>query len=209
MCNIKKVLVVDDHSLLRNGIKQLLQQVWNAITVVESNDGQQALDMMDVHPDIDLVLFDLNMPGTDSFEVLEILANNPGAVPIIVITVSDDLYDLRRALNLGAVGYILKSEPTDVIVHAIQLVLAGGIYVTPMIANKHGAGGQAEACFPTLTSRQNEVLRLLVQGSSNKKIAKALNLSEVTVKTHVSAILKNLGVASRTQAVLAAKKLGY
>ncbi|WP_020674994.1 response regulator [Geopsychrobacter electrodiphilus] len=208
--NIRKVLIADDHSLLRNGLKQLLQQLWSDITVVESNDCRQTLDMMGAHPDIDLVLFDLNMPGLDGFKVLEILANNPCAAPIIVVTASDDIFDMQRTLDAGAVGYILKSESNEVILRAIQLVLAGGIYVTPSITCKQAGGrGQANLSFSKLTSRQCEVLRLMMQGASNKDIAKALNLSEVTVKTHVGAILKTLDVVSRTQAVLAAKKLGY
>lgn len=204
---IQKVLIADDHSLLRNGLKQLLKQEWKDITVVESKNYQQTLDVMNSHSDIDLVLFDLTMPGMDSFKVLETLVNNDSAVPVIVVTASDEISDMKRAFDIGALGFINKSESNEVMLSAIQLVLSGGVYIPPIMARTQVNNNSSP--LSTLTLRQHEVLNFIMRGFPNKEIASALGLAEVTVKTHVSAILKNLGVVNRTQAVVVVKELGY
>jgi DNA-binding NarL/FixJ family response regulator len=199
-----KILVVDDHALFREGICHVLNQMGNDITILEVSDCDQAIQHVSANPDIDLVLLDLNMPGKNGFVALELLTQRYPALPIVILSASNLRNDIQRALDKGAVGFIHKDTSSVIVINALRMILSGGIYVPPNMAMQQDTGRS----FLDLTQRQYEVLAELVEGHSNKVIAAYLNLAEATVKMHVTAIFKRLGVSNRTQAALEAKKLG-
>jgi len=212
-----KFLVVDDHTLIREAMRGILLGLRSGASVLEAADAGAALSTLQAHPDTDLVLLDLHLPDQDGLQVLATMAERHPAVAVVVLSGDKDQATMRRALDLGAQGYIPKAETHQVLASALALVLAGGIYVPP--AALRGAPAQAPAAPAAgpspasaaalgLTDRQFEVLALLMQGKNNKLICRALDLAEPTVKNHISAILKALGVSSRTEAVLAVTRLG-
>lgn len=214
-----KILIADDHELFRDGLRHVLEQLDDAVTVVEASDYKQAIDKVDSQPDIDILLLDLAMPGMPWGEGLQALRERlPSSVPLIVLSASDDRRHVLQAVNLGAAGFIPKTSSSRVMLSALKLVLSGGVYLPPALLD-HGTGGHSLADSPGapfgaenaasfLTPRQREVLALLGQGKSNKEIARVLQLAEGTVKLHVTAILKALNVNNRTRAVVAASQLG-
>ena len=214
-----KFLVVDDHTLIREAMRGVLLGLRSGATVLEAGDAETALSTLQAHPDIDLVLLDLHLPDQDGLQVLAAVAQRHPAVAVVMMSGDKDQATMRKALELGAQGYIPKAETRDVLASALALVLAGGVYVppaalrgapapapTPAVPAPEPSGTRAASLG--LTDRQIEVLALLMQGKNNKLICRALNLAEPTVKNHISAILKALGVSSRTEAVLAVTRLG-
>jgi DNA-binding NarL/FixJ family response regulator len=211
-----KILIADDHELFRDGLRHVLVQLDEGITIVEASDYPQALALADSEQDISIVLLDLAMPGMLWNDGLQSLRQKiPDEIPIIVLSASDDRRHVLQAVNLGAAGFIPKTSSSRVMLSALKLVLSGGVYLPPALldqASEHGFGDapgqgpQHAASF--LTPRQREVLALLGQGKSNKEIARVLQLAEGTVKLHVTAILKALNVNNRTRAVVAASQLG-
>jgi DNA-binding NarL/FixJ family response regulator len=208
-----KFLIVDDHSLIRDATRTLLQQLHPDAAVVEAADGAAALRALDANADTDLVLLDLDLPDQHGLQVLASIADAHPAVAVVVLSGSRDQAAMRDALDRGAQGFIPKAETREVLTGALALVLAGGVYVPPsMLAAPAQPSGQQAAVTPQslgLTERQLDVLALLMQGKNNKLICRALNLAEPTVKNHVSAILKALGVSSRMEAVVAVTRLGW
>ncbi len=210
-----KILIADDHELFRDGLRHVLDQLGGSLTIVEASDFAQAVEAVEHHPDMDIVLLDLSMPGmtwNDGLQRLrELLPEN---VPIIVLSASDDRRHVLQAVNMGASGFIPKTSSSRVMLSALKLVLSGGVYLPPALleqGNSHGDGlgpMANENAVSFLTPRQREVLALLGQGKSNKEIARVLQLAEGTVKLHVTAILKALNVNNRTRAVVAASQLG-
>jgi DNA-binding NarL/FixJ family response regulator len=180
------------------------------------------------HPDVDLILLDLNLPDQDGFSVLAELRKNHPAISVVVVSAHQDRDNVVRALDLGALGFIPKSASRKVILAALQLVFSGGIYIPPQVlsqpelapaAAQPAASGGARTVQPErlpaspadlgLTERQVDVLALMMQGKSNKAICRVLNLAEPTVKNHVRAILKALKVTNRTEAVIAVSELRW
>ncbi len=212
-----KFLVVDDHALIREAMRGVLISLRTDALVLEAADARAALLALEAHPDIDLVLLDLHLPDQDGLQVLATVAEHHPAVAVVMLSGDKDGTTIRRALDQGAQGFIPKAETREVLMSALALVLAGGIYVPPAALQRSAAAAPTEpttAATPTepqtlgLTDRQLQVLALLMQGKNNKLICRALDLAEPTVKNHVSAILRALGVASRTEAVLAVTRLG-
>ena len=214
-----KFLVVDDHTLIREAMRGVLLGLRSGATVLEAGDAETALSILQAHPDVDLVLLDLHLPDQDGLQVLVAVAHRHPAVAVVMMSGDKDQATMRKALEFGAQGYIPKAETRDVLASALALVLAGGVYVPPAALRGAPALAPAPAApapAPSgtsgasvgLTDRQIEVLALLMQGKNNKLICRALNLAEPTVKNHISAILKALGVSSRTEAVLAVTRLG-
>lgn len=212
-----KILIGDDHLLFREGLRRLLEQMHTGATFVEAGTFGEVLDRCRSGDRFDVILMDLHMPGWEGFSGLdEILAVQPG-VPVVIVSASESLNDIRGALDQGATGYIPKSSSVKVMMGALNLILQGGIYVPPgALAFGSGDSGQrrrpgdAQADRSSsfgLTQRQREVLDCLRAGKSNKQIAYELGLSEGTVKIHVTAIFKSLGVRNRTQAVIAAASM--
>jgi DNA-binding NarL/FixJ family response regulator len=204
-----KVLFADDHPLFREGVKPVLQKLEPCLEIIEAFDYPSAFLAMHQAGDVDLALLDLYMPGMSGVDgVTRFRAAFP-EIPLVVLSASEVAEDIHRLLAAGALGYVTKSSPSEVILNALRLVLAGGIYIPPSLLNHHGYESEADYFISaSLTSRQLEVLCELVKGQSNKKIAKALNVTEGTVKIHLAAIFRILQVNNRTEAVLVAQKMG-
>jgi DNA-binding NarL/FixJ family response regulator len=206
-----KVLIADDHALLRTGLAHSLGELAPGTTAYEAADATQVLETLGTHSDLDLILLDLFMPGANGFELLSQVCGSATAAPVVVLSASEDAGHMRKALDCGAAGFIPKSAPREVMLSALRLVLAGGVYLPPelMRAPPPSPAQEASPDDPgVLTERQREVLQRLTQGSSNKQIARDLGLSENTVKVHVAAILRALGASNRTEAALQARELG-
>ncbi|OIQ93855.1 transcriptional regulatory protein DegU [mine drainage metagenome] len=213
-----KIMIADDHELLRDGLRHVLELSEDGIAIVEACDYPEALAMAESERNLDAVLLDLSMPGMVWSEGLTALRGLlPRDVPIIVFSALNDRRTIMQAVNLGAAGYIPKSSPRRVMLGALRLVLSGGVYLPPSLLDQQlEVGGSDQASLHIsfqgvasgLTPRQREVLLLLGQGKSNKEIARTLELAEGTVKLHVTAILKALKVSNRTSAVVAASQMG-
>ena len=220
-----KILVVDDHHLVREGIKLALRQIDEAVTVVEADTLREAIDAYRAHPDFDLVLLDLTMPGNTGMSVLDGFEQNCPDARIVVISASYDLQTVQLAVRRGVLGFIPKLAGKEALQSALKFILAGGIYVPPeammaMPEEKPATAPAARAPHETatgaqtpqdagLTTRQVEVLRELLDGKSNKQICRDMNLAMGTVKGHVAAILDAMQVGSRAEAIAAAAKLGW
>ena len=202
-----KILIVDDHTLFRQGLCYVLNELEEQTSILEASGFEQAMQHVAANPDLDLVLLDLNMPGEDGFTALDTFAKTYPVMPVVILSASKQYGDIKRALDAGAMGYIPKDTTSTVMLNALRLILSGGIYVPPDMAQQFGLN-QSDSNVPVLTPRQLQVLAKMVQGHSNKIIASQLNISEATVKMHVTSIMKSLGVSNRTQAAMAAEKLG-
>lgn len=203
-------IVADDHPLLRGAMRAALTGVDANALVLEAGDFETAAKMVSANPETDLVLLDLNMPGSSGLSGLITLRAIQPSVPVIVISAFDDDITIRRAMELGASGFVSKSAPMDEIRAAIAAVLAGGIAAPPGLSQFVEPDLEVAALIPqiqSLTPQQKRVLAMLAEGLLNKQIAYELTVSESTVKAHVSAILQKLNVDSRTQAVIKLSKL--
>jgi two-component system, NarL family, nitrate/nitrite response regulator NarL len=200
-----KLLIVDDHAVVREGLAAVLAQSGGA-TVLQAAGAAEALALVETHTDLDVALLDLAMPGMDGIAAIQEFSRRRPELPVIVLSSSEDPDDIRRALGLGALGYIPKSASAQTLLSAIAFVIGGNVYVPPSILTSDAPTSNGSAL--RLTERQFDVLRLLCEGRSNKEIANLLVLSDKTVKTHVTAIFRSLNVVSRTQAAAAARKLG-
>ncbi|MCL4648598.1 response regulator [Burkholderia multivorans] len=206
-----KILIVDDHPVLRDGVEALLRRNDAALAVVQAASADDAMQMLDQHADIDAIVLDLKMRGTSGVDAIAALARARPALQIIVLSSSEDPRDVRAAFAHGALGYVPKSASPHTLLSAIVMVLNGERYVPPLLLDD----GAAYAIEPTrqaagapLTPRQIEVLRYLAEGVPNKVIADQLGLSEKTVKAHITAIFRTLHVLNRTQAAAAGRKAG-
>jgi DNA-binding NarL/FixJ family response regulator len=211
-----KILVVDDHVLIREALHGVLKKLTRDPVVLEASNCAQTMEAIASNPDISLILLDLMLPDRDGFLMLAELRERNPAMSVVVLSAVQDRANVMKALDLGAMGYIPKSARNEVMLSALQLVFAGGIYIPPeILAREHlsqSAPRPPGTMSPTdlgLTDRQLEVLALIVQGKNNKSICQKLNLAEPTVKNHVTAILKALKVANRAEAVIAVKELGW
>jgi two-component system nitrate/nitrite response regulator NarL len=203
-----KLLVVDDHPLVRAGVAGALQNLAGADPVLQAGDGVEALAHLAQHPDVAAVLLDLRMAGMAGLALLTQLQRLHPDLPALVLSSSEDPDDVRRVLKTGARGYCPKSAHPATVIAALQLVLSGQIYVPPFMAMASEPEAVPSGEPSGLTPRQHEVLQALCSGQSNKEIARALGMQEKTVKGHVSAIFKSLNVVHRLQAVEAARASG-
>jgi DNA-binding NarL/FixJ family response regulator len=228
-----RILIADDHELFRDGVRLVLSELDPALEIVEASTFDEAIRRVDQSPGFDLVLLDLVMPGMTWNEGLTALKQRLGETPLVVLTAAEDRRLVADAVRLGASGFIPKTSSAKVMIGALRLVLSGGVYLPPALL-EDGEVASLKAALPLgmdsaeamadpsgtamrssgasgagLTPRQREVLALLGQGKSNKEIARILDLSEGTVKLHVTAILKALKVHNRTGAVVAAARLGF
>ncbi len=199
-----KVLVVDDHPVVRQGLRTFLDLQDDITVVGESADGESCVDDAErLRPDV--ILLDLRMPGADGVAALRGLRDNPARV--LVVTSYTEPSAVLPAVRAGAAGYVYKDVDPPALAAAIRSVHAGHVLLHPDVARLL-AEGDAHAGSAELTAREREVLAQVARGRSNREIARALSLSEKTVKTHVSAILGKLGVQDRTQAALHAVRTG-
>jgi DNA-binding NarL/FixJ family response regulator len=214
-----KILVVDDHVLIRDALRGVLRELkGETAVIVEAPDSRQAMGLIEQNPDVELVLLDLALPDRDGLETLAEIADRYPTVSVVVLSVHQDRDRVMKALDLGALGFVPKSTSREVMLSAFKLMFSGGIYVPPeMLDRSQPASPHAAPASPKrpvsaadlgLTGRQMDVLALMMLSKSNKAICRALDLAETTVKIHVSAILRALKVANRTEAVIAAGALG-
>jgi len=203
-----KLLVVDDHPLVRAGVASALQSLAGAGPVLQAGDGVEALAHLAHHPDVAAVVLDLRMNGMAGLALLLQLKRLHPGLPTLVLSSSEDPEDVRRVLKAGARGYCPKSANPSTVIAALQLVLSGEIYLPPLMAMVAQADEAAMPDPSGLTPRQHEVLQALCSGKSNKEIARVLGMQEKTVKGHVSAIFRCLNVVHRLQAVEAARAAG-
>lgn len=207
-----RILLADDHEMVRIAMRYALAGLADAIEWVEAADATQAKAMMDHDHRLDLALIDINMPGSHGIDCIRAMRRDHPTLPLLVISAAEDASTVRALIDLGVAGFIPKSDPSAVILQAVRLVLAGGTYV-PLRLLAHDSAPAAQpvrtrGTIPTvagLTGRQQEVLALLARGLPNKLIARELGLSESTVKVHLLAIYRVLSVRNRTEAVVAAQ----
>lgn len=211
-----KILIADDHELFRDGLRLVLSELGPDLQVIEASSYDQTLEIANREDGLDLVLLDLVMPGMPWNEGLGAVKRRLPKVPVVILSASEERRLVLEAVRLGAAGFIPKTTSSKVMLSALRLVMSGGVYLPPALIDESSVvGGRGDAPHSDLslestplTPRQREVLALLGQGKSNKEIARILNLSEGTVKLHVTAILKALNVSNRTGAVVAASRLG-
>ncbi len=211
-----RILLADDHSLFREGLLHVLKELGTEPDVVQAADYPGAIEMAERNPDLDLALLDLNMPGMDGLTGVRTFRSRFPMLPVIVLSASEDPEDVKRALDAGVLGYIPKSSTAPVMLSAIKLVLAGGVYLPSLLLAHEGSAPETPARpAPAggrrgtrgLTERQLQVLALLAEGKPNKVIARTLDITEGTVKIHLAAIFQTLGVRNRTEAVIAAQEM--
>ncbi|AKU20547.1 MULTISPECIES: response regulator [Telluria group] len=199
------VLLVDDHTLFRSGIKSLLTRNAEFQVVGEAADGVEGIKRaQQLQPDV--ILLDLNMPGMSGVETLQLILQDCPDSAVVMLTVSEDAQDLSVALKAGASGYLLKNIDTDYLIRAIRRAAAGETVVAEAMTGKLVAqlqgGAPAASELDKLTPREKQIIACLAQGESNKSIARTLDLAESTVKIHVQNVLKKLNLSSRVQAAV-------
>jgi two-component system nitrate/nitrite response regulator NarL len=213
--NVIRVLIIDDHTLFRSGIKLLLERQEGFEVVGEAGDGLDgAKRAKKLKPDV--VLLDLHMPGTSGLAAIPLLLEEAPQAQIIMLTVSEDAEDLLDALRAGACGYLLKNIDTDFLLDSIRRAAAGESVMSPQMAARvadairkpQNINSNAAADSVEFSPREREVIIWLARGGSNKEIARALNMAESTVKIHVQGILRKLNLSSRVQAAVYAVEHG-
>jgi len=219
-----RVLLIDDHPLILSALQNVIEGMGDHVSVVGVAGARAAREALAADDDFDLCLLDLRLGDADGFDLLIELRNGWPQVPVVVVSASDRSADVIRAIDLGAMGFVSKRASNETLCEALRVVMQGGIYVPPMTMGEGAppVSGDRRAADSTtlghpehtdalaqfkLTPRQTDVLGLLLRGQSNKLIARELDLSVETVKDHVAAVLRALGVNSRTQAVLAVSQL--
>lgn len=209
-----RILFADDHPLFREGVKPVLRKLAERVEIIEAKDYPTAFAQATRHADLDLALLDLYMPGMAGIDGVSRFRVTFPKIPVVVLSAAEEHEDIQQLLANGALGYIGKSSSSDVIQTALQLVLAGGVYVPPSVLMQRGQEEMLTLHLDSgrhahLTRRQVSVLRELAKGHSNKQIAGNLLVTEGTVKIHLTTIFRLLNVANRTEAVLLAQKMGF
>ena len=226
-----KVLLVDDHPLILSALQAVIKGLGDDVSVLGAGSAAEARAALKQDSEYDLVLLDLSLGDADGFEVLTELRAAYPSLPVVVVSASDRTSDVIRAIDLGAMGFVPKRSSNDQLFEALRMVMSGGLYVPPMMLGldmtpadgdtvpdvmRHAGSTSHQGDYQRapmslesvgLTPRQGDVLALLLQGKPNKLIARELNVSVETVKDHVAAVLRALGVNSRTQAVLAVSQM--
>ena len=206
-----KILLIDDHALFREGVAMLLKELDPAVRVWHASNVDEALATMDAGAGIDLILLDFILPGTHGLQALELMRERHPGVPLVMLSSLEDQVTVLRSIQLGAMGFIPKSASSQQMFEALRTVLARGIYVPPLSLAGFALPTPQSGTSPAelgLTPRQTQVLRLVLEGKPMKLIARELGLSLNTAKTHVSAVLRALAVTTRTQAIVAASRMG-
>lgn len=211
-----RILIVDDHTLFRSGIKLVLQRHEGFEVVGEAGDGLEGVKRAkQLRPDV--VLLDLHMPGTSGLDALRMLTEDAPEIHVVMLTVSEDTEDLLESLRAGARGYLLKNIDTEFLLKSIQRAAQGESVMSPQIAHKladslrmppKANAVAADASPDKLSPREREIIVMIARGDSNKEIARVLNLAESTIKIHVQGILRKLNLAKRVQAAVYAVEHG-
>ncbi|MBY0576647.1 MAG: response regulator transcription factor [Gallionellaceae bacterium] len=212
-----KILLIDDHALFRDGMRYVLKQLSEEVEILEADNLHDGMELAKLHPELDLALLDLNMPGSKGPSSIKHFHQRYPHIPVVVVSGEENSNIISKAINYGAMGFVCKNTAAPMILNALNLILSGGIYIPPQILqysatdkkeaepNGHLDGRANEY---NLTSRQMQVLEHLAAGLSNKEIAEATKLAEGTVKVHLAAVYQNLHVSNRIEAILMAEKLG-
>lgn len=208
-----RILFADDHPLFREGVKPVLSKLAPEVEIIEAKDYPAAFEAARRYEDIDLALLDLYMPGMSGIDGIARFRASFPHVPVAVLSAADERESIQRLLANGALGYICKSSPSDVILSALRLILAGGVYIPPSLLDAPSDSDTNAMVMEigkqeSLTRRQVEVLREVAKGLNNRQIAQNLNVTEGTVKIHLATIFRVLNVNSRTEALLLAQKMG-
>lgn len=201
-----EIIIADDHMMIREGLKQLLELDGTMKVIAEANDGEECLNLLNkrIHPDI--LLLDINMPKKNGIEVLEYIKQNKIPVKVLILTVHNEVEYLLKAVDIGINGYLLKDSSYDELKEAIDVVISGNTYIQPSLLPALNESMEDYALdkekIECLTKRELDVLRLISEGCSNKKISDELSISERTVKNHISHIFRKINVEDRTQAAV-------
>jgi len=209
------ILLVDDHTLFREALMHVLNQLDNDVFIREASNAEEAAQLVSRLNNLDLILLDIDLPGVDGLTALPELRELAPTIPVVVLSGSETTSHISRAMDNGAIGYIPKSSSSHEMLAALKLIQQGEVYLPPRLMGKMGitmlsakTPSCEESIISVLTSRQKEVLELMGHGLPNKSIARSLNVAEGTIKLHVAAILRVLGSRNRTEAVVQAAKLG-
>lgn len=204
-----KVMIVDDHAMIREGIKRLLEFDGNISVVAEASDGEECLSILK-KTDLDILLLDINMPKKNGIEVLQEIRSKKMKIKVLMLTVHNEVEYLIKAVDIGVDGYILKDSESSELIKAINVILSGENYIQPSLIpslnSKLISRDVDKEKIEQLTKREMEILLNVANGMFNKEIAVNLNISERTVKNHISNIFKKIKVADRTQAAVFAIK---
>ncbi|HET8869425.1 MAG TPA: response regulator transcription factor [Aquabacterium sp.] len=213
-----KVLLIDDHPLILSALQSVIQGLGDDVEVTAADSGQAARTALARSANYDLALLDLHLGDLNGFDLLSDIRENYPSIAVVVVSASDRTSDVIRSIDMGAMGFVSKRSSNETLVAALRQVMSGGVYVPPMSMGTDSSGLPSDNTPSTgpqdlhsavhlpqwgLTPRQTDVLASLLKGHPNKLIARELNLSVETVKDHVAAVLRALGVSSRTQAVIA------
>lgn len=201
-----EIIIADDHMMIREGLKQLLELDGTIKVIAEANDGEECLNLLNkkIHPNI--LLLDINMPKKNGIEVLEYIKQNKIPVKVLILTVHNEVEYLLKAVDIGIDGYLLKDSSYDELKEAIDVIISGNTYIQPSLLPALNESMEDYALdkekIECLTNRELDVLRLISEGCSNKKISDELTISERTVKNHISHIFRKINVEDRTQAAV-------
>ena len=201
-----EIIIADDHMMIREGLKQLLELDGTIKVIAEANDGEECLNLLNkkIHPNI--LLLDINMPKKNGIEVLEYIKQNKIPVKVLILTVHNEVEYLLKAVDIGIDGYLLKDSSYDELKEAIDVIISGNTYIQPSLLPALNESMEDYALdkekIEWLTKRELDVLRLISKGCSNKKISDELTISERTVKNHISHIFRKIDVQDRTQAAV-------
>ena len=204
-----KLMIADDHSMIREGLKQLLELDYNLKVVAEAADGNETLKKLDEY-NVDVLLLDINMPNMNGLEALKHIRVNNFNTKVLILTIHNEIDYLLKAVDIGCDGYVLKDSDSNLLRKAIYTVYEGEKFIQPSLTPMLNAGlisrAEIDPKLNELTRREMEILKLIVEGLFNKEIGLKLDISERTVKNHISSIFKKIEVSDRTQAAVYAIK---
>lgn len=206
-----ELLIADDHPLFREALRGVVARVLPETHIHEADQLSALCTLVDTYPYADLLLLDLDMPGTSGFNALSYVRTHHPQLPVVIVSAHEDPMLMRRAIDLGALGFIPKSSDMATLAKALEQVLAGNLWLPDTALKAASPDNDQDHDIQTrvkeLTPQQFRILQLVSEGQLNKQIAYQLGVSEATVKAHMTAIMRKLGVATRTQAVLVISKL--
>ena len=204
-----KLMIADDHSMIREGLKQLLELDYNLKVVAEAADGNETLKKLDEY-NVDVLLLDINMPNMNGLEALKHIRVNNFNTKVLILTIHNEIDYLLKAVDIGCDGYVLKDSDSNLLRKAIYTVYEGEKFIQPSLTPMLNAGlisrAEIDPKLNELTRREMEILKLIAEGLFNKEIGLKLDISERTVKNHISSIFKKIEVSDRTQAAVYAIK---
>ena len=207
----REIIVADDHPLFREALRHALGRAVPDASVVEADSVAGLLDAAELHPDADLLLLDLNMPGAQGFSALVQMRAHYPSLPVVIISASEDSGVIRRSIAHGAAGFVPKSSTVEEMVEALRAVLDGDVWIPASVDAEsptlEGPEADVASRLASLTPQQFRVLTMLSAGLLNKQIAYELGVSEATIKAHMTAIMQKLGATNRTQAVVLSQQL--